>query len=194
MATTILNRREAIVRMALMMGGTMVGPRLLAGTWDAGAPAAASGTSADDLALLDEIGDTIIPATDVPGAKAVGIGAFITMMLRDCYDAKDQAMVRAGFIAIAADFRTKHGHAFVGALSSERTDFLNALDREQRAYTKKKKAGEPPHAFRVLKELTILGYFTSEIGATQALRFAEVPGSFNGSAPYKRGEHAWATS
>jgi hypothetical protein len=194
MATTTLNRREAIVRMALMMGGTMVGPRLLAGAWDADAPGAASGANAGDLALLDEIGDTIIPATDVPGAKAVDIGAFITMMLRDCYDEKDQAAVRAGLIALAADYRTKHGHAFVGAPVAERTDFLNALDREQKAYSKKKKATEPAHYFRVLKELTILGYFTSEIGATQALRFVEVPGRFDGSAPYKKGEHAWATS
>ncbi len=193
MATTTLNRREAIVRMALLMGGTMVGPRLLAGAWDADAPASANGASADDLALLDEIGDTIIPASDVPGAKAVGIGAFITMMLRECYDAKDQTAVRAGWVTLAADYRTKHGHAFVGAPATERTEFLNALDREQKSHMKKKQPAEPPHAFRVLKELTILGYFTSEIGTTQALRFAEVPGSFNGGAPYKKGEHAWAT-
>jgi hypothetical protein len=167
---------------------------LLAGAWDADASASATGASADDLALLDEIGDTIIPATDVPGAKAAGIGAFIAMMLRDCYDAKDQAAVRAGLVALAADYRTKHGHAFVGAPAAERTEFLNALDREQKTYTRKKKTGEPAHYFHVLKELTILGYFTSEIGATQALRFVEVPGSFNGSAPYKKGEHAWATS
>jgi hypothetical protein len=40
-----------------------------------------------------------------------------------------------------------------------------------------------PHYFRLMKELTLLGYFTSEIGSTQALRYLEVPGSFNGDAP-----------
>ena len=186
-----VNRREAIVKMALLMGGTMVGPRLLHGAWDADAPA--TGTSADDLALLDEIGDTIIPATDVPGAKAVQIGAFITMMVRECYEAAEQAAVQTGGRELAESYRTEHGHGFVGAPSAERTAFLNKLDRVQRDYTAKKQKTDPAHYFRILKELTILGYFTSEIGATKALRFIEVPGSFNGNAPYQKGEHAWAT-
>jgi hypothetical protein len=42
-----------------------------------------------------------------------------------------------------------------------------------------------------MKELTVLGYFTSEIGASQALRYVEVPGSFNGNVPYKKGDRAW---
>ena len=78
-----------------------------------------------------------------------------------------------------------------GAPAEERTAFLNDLDREQKLYTAKKKNSDPVHYFRVMKELTILGYFSSEIGSTQALRFIEVPGSFNGSAPYKKGDRAW---
>jgi hypothetical protein len=189
MPPTALSRREAIIKMALLMGGTMVGPRLLQGAWDADATNPAS--SADDLALLDEIGDTIIPATDVPGAKAVHIGAFMTMMVRDCYEAKEQEAFRAGVRELAESYRAKQGHGFVGAPADERTEFLNALDRDQILYTAKKKAGQPAHCFRMMKELTILGYFSSEIGSTQALRFIEVPGSFNGSAPYKKGDRAW---
>ncbi len=47
--------------------------------------------------------------------------------------------------------------------------------------------------FRLMKELTMLGYFTSEIGATQALRYIAVPGSFDGCKPLEPGEKAWAT-
>jgi hypothetical protein len=65
MPTITMNRREAIVRMAMLMGGTLAGPRLLSAAFDTGAVGA---NTADELALLDEIGDTIIPATDVPGA------------------------------------------------------------------------------------------------------------------------------
>lgn len=189
--TPALNRREAIVKMALLMGGTMVGPRLLQGAWDAEAPS--TGASTAELALLDEIGDTIIPATDVPGAKAVQIGAFITMMVRDCYEEAEQTAVRQGLRELAETYRLKHGRGFVGAPAVERTTFLNQLDQVQRDYTAKKQKADPAHYFRILKELTILGYFTSEIGATKALRFIEVPGSYNGSAPYRKGEHAWAT-
>lgn len=189
-----MSRREAIIRMALLMGGTMVGPRLLHGAWDADAPApAGADRDLDELALFDEIGDTIIPPTDLPGAKAVQIGAFITMMLRDCYDAADQATVEGGARELAEKFRLEHGHDFVGAPAAERTDFLNAIDLGRMDASGKRKSDGMPHYFRVLKELTILGYFTSEIGATKALRFLEVPGSYNGNLPYKWGDHAWAT-
>lgn len=185
-----LNRRDAIVKMALLMGGTMVGPRLLHGAWDAEAPANAGG---DELALLDEIGDTIIPVTDVPGAKAVQIGAFIAMMVRECYEAPEKAAVREGLRELQASYRAEHGREFLGAPPDERTAFLNRLDRAQRDYTARKRKEDPAHYFRILKELTILGYFTSEIGATKALRFSEVPGGYDGNAPYRKGEHAWAT-
>jgi hypothetical protein len=186
-----MNRREALQRMALLMGGTMVGPRLLQAALAADPAKGVAGMRADELALLDEIGDTIIPATDVPGAKAVHIGAFITMMLRDCYDAADVAAVDGGVRELAQNFRLKHDHEFVGAPAAERTDFLNAIDRDQLGGARTRKSDAPAHYFRILKELTVLGYFSSEIGATQALRFIEVPGRFDGSAPYQKGEHAW---
>jgi len=51
---------------------------------------------------------------------------------------------------------------------------------------------QPAHFFRMMKELTLLGYFTSEIGCTQALRYAETPGRFDPCLPYAPGERAWA--
>ena len=187
----MINRREAIVKLAVLMGGTMVGPRLLHGAWSADEVGAPGGGSADDVALLDEIGETIIPATEIPGAKAVHIGAFIAMMVRECYDAAHQAAFAAGVRGLAESYRARHGHAFVGAPAEERTAFLNALDREQKAFTATKTPTDPAHYFRMLKELTVLGYFSSEIGSTQALRFVEVPGAFRGSEPYQRGDRAW---
>ena len=75
--------------------------------------------------------------------------------------------------------------------TASRTAFLNELDREQKAYTDKKTSDQPPHYFRMMKELTILGYFSSEIGCTQAVRFIEVPGRYDGAAPYKKGDRAF---
>jgi hypothetical protein len=191
MNPAVMTRREAIIKMAVIMGGTMVGPRLLHGAWDPNSSVSGGDSDAQELALLDEIGDTIIPATDVPGAKAVHIGAFITMMLRDCYEPADQAAVAGGIREIATTFRAKYGHEFVGAPAAERTEFLNVVDVQQKNYSRNRKADAAPHHFRVLKELTVLGYFSSEIGATQALRFMEVPGKFDGTVPYKKGDRAW---
>ena len=53
-------------------------------------------------------------------------------------------------------------------------------------------ADTPAHYFRMMKELALLGYFTSEIGVTQAQRFAETPGRFEPCAPYTPGEKSWA--
>ncbi len=51
----------------------------------------------------------------------------------------------------------------------------------------------PTHYFRMMKELALLGYFTSEIGATQALRYVESPGRYDPCVPYKPGEKEWAS-
>jgi len=53
-------------------------------------------------------------------------------------------------------------------------------------------ADEPAHYFRMMKELALLGYFTSEVGCTKAQRYVESPGRFDPCAPYKPGETAWA--
>jgi hypothetical protein len=66
------------------------------------------------------------------------------------------------------------------------------LDAEQKQYQKDKKKEDPSHYFRMMKELTLLGYFTSEIGSKQARRYVPVPGRFEGCIPYKKGDKAFA--
>jgi hypothetical protein len=53
-------------------------------------------------------------------------------------------------------------------------------------------ADAPPHYFRMMKELAMLGYFTSEVGYTKAMRYQETPGRFDPCVPYKAGDPAWA--
>lgn len=185
-----MNRREALVRLATLLGVTTLTPQVLtAGVSHPTSSAPVFGSA--DLALLDEIAETIMPATDVPGAKAAQVGAFIAMMLTDCYDAPVQIAVNAGVADLAATYRRRFNESFVGGSAANRTTFLSELDAEQKRIASTKRADQPHHYFRVVKELTILGYFSSEIGATQALRFMEVPGRFNGAEPYKKGDRAF---
>ena len=74
----------------------------------------------------------------------------------------------------------------------ERTIFLTELDIEQDEYHKNKKSEDPNHYFRMIKQLTMLGYFTSQLGATTALRYNPIPGRYDGDIPYKKGDRAWA--
>jgi hypothetical protein len=127
----------------------------------------------------------------VPGAKATQIGSFMAMMVHDCYVPAEQAIFRDGMKQIADTHRQRFGSTFIAGRPVDRTAVLEAFDREQRAYQAQRAPDQPPHFFRIMKELTILGYFSSELGATKALRFIETPGAFDGAAPYTKGDKAW---
>jgi hypothetical protein len=192
-----MNRRDAISRVSMLLGGTILGAEVfLSGCTDPNRNVGAAGInfSNDDAAFLDEVAETILPATDTPGAKAAKVGEFMTVIVRDCYEQKDQKIFIAGMRTLNETSKKQYGKFFVESSPQERHDLLVALDKEQKDYMDKKKEGDPKHYFRLMKELTLWGYFTSQPGATQALRYVAVPGRYEGCIPYKKGEKAWATS
>lgn len=191
-----MNRREALSSVALLLGGTIVGAEMfLSGCTNADKSIGVAGLnfSPDDISFLDEVGDTIIPATDTPGAKDAKIGDFMHTIVRDCYNEKQQKIFVDGMGTLNQASKQKNGKYFLEASPVDRKALLIELDKEQAAYMAKKKPEDPAHYFRMMKELTIWGYFTSEPGATQALRYIAVPGRYEGCIPYKKGDKAWAT-
>lgn len=189
-----MNRREALSRVALIMGGTIVGANIfLEGCRPADKQAAQIAEfTQEDISYLDEISETIIPATSTPGAKAAKVGAFMTVMVKDCYVEKDQRIFREGMEKINDASSKKFEKEFMLLTPQQRHELLVQIDNEQKEYGKNKKNDDPNHYFRLMKELTLLGYFTSEAGATQALRYVESPGRYDGCVPYKKGDKAWA--
>jgi len=191
-----MDRREAISRVALIMGGTLIGGEyLLSGckTKTAAKANIAVLFDPENVKFLDEVADTILPATKTPGAKAAKVGGFMGVMVRDCYKPDDQQIFIAGIQKLNDAAKDKYSNDFIACSPAERTELLIELDNEQKAYAVTKKPEDPNHYFRMMKELTLLGYFTSEIGCTQALRYLPVPGRFDGNMPYKKGDKAWAT-
>jgi hypothetical protein len=148
--------------------------------------------TADDIAYLDEIANTILPETSTPGAKAAMVGQFMTVMINDCYEEKDQKIFHEGMDKLNDLSKKNYDASFMKINDQQRHDLLVKLDNEQKDYMKNKKKEEPSHYFRVMKELTLLGYFTSEIGCTKARRYVETPGNFEGCIPYKKGDKAFA--
>lgn len=190
-----MNRRDALSRVALLLGGTVVGGTLfLEGCKQSDKYGVGETFTPEDIAYLDEVSETIIPTTDTPGAKAAKVGTFMTVMVNDCYDEKDQKTFKEGMGKLndASDKKFKSG--FMTITPEQRKQLLTEIDAEQKEYAKNKKKEDPNHYFRLIKELTLLGYFTSEIGATKALRYMAVPGRYDGCLPYKKGDKAWATS
>ncbi|GAB3845906.1 gluconate 2-dehydrogenase subunit 3 family protein [Hymenobacter terrigena] len=203
-----MNRRDALARVAIIMGGTVIGADFfLSGCSSptnkeektaAKEPAAAKEAKpfldANQVSLLDEVGETILPATKTPGAKAAQVGSFMSVMVRDCYTPADQKIFLNGLTKLDQDCKAKNGKGFLACDAAQRTAFLTALDAEQKAFTQNKQKDDPAHYFRMMKELTLLGFFTSEVGATKALRYLPVPGRYDGNVPYKKGDRAWATT
>lgn len=193
-----MNRREAIQRAAIIMGGSLLGAdSLLANTinWEAMDDADYSSGigvfSKAQIKLMNELADTILPATGTPGAKAAKVGQFMAVIVSDCYEPAEQKMFIEGLAALDLRCKSKTGKTFLRASKSQRHNFLVEADQEQKEQAKTAKKGDPPVFFKQFKDLVLWGYFTSEIGATQALRMVEIPGRYDGCMPYQKGDKAW---
>ncbi len=187
-----MNRREAISSVALLLGGTIIGSQaFLTGCKPANTDIS---FSPDDIAYLDEVSETILPKTSTPGAKEAKVGTFMTVIVKDCYEPRDQKVFMDGLKELEKASKKMNNKGFMESTPEQRHNLLVALDKEQVDYQKNKKKEDPSHYFRMMKELTLWGFFTSEVGATQALRYVAVPGKYEGCIDYKKGDKAWATS
>ena len=186
-----MNRREAVQYISLLLGGTIVGANaFLTGCNTANNKNLAF--SAEDIDFLNEVGDTILPPTKTPGAKAANVGEHMKVMVNDCYEETDQVIFRDGIKKIKELSRQQYDKDFMDLKPEQKLELLTKLDNEQKEYMKTWKAPAPKPYFRLFKELTLLGYFTSEIGCKQARRYVQTPGRYEGCVPYKTGDKAWA--
>jgi len=206
-----MNRRDAIGRVALIMGGAVIGAEFFISGCKSTSTQVSDLFDANHVAFLNEVADTILPTTaGSPGAKAAGVGPFMAVMVRDCYTPADQKTFMEGLGKLDDASQKQFSNKFLSLTPQQRTDVLIAADKDQKDFTAKQdKVLEadylkykddqhhetpdmPNHYFRMMKELTLLGYFTSEVGATKALRYMETPGRYDGCMPYKKGDKAWA--
>ena len=184
-----MNRREALRQLGHAAGALAIWRSLPVPTW--AALPEATGWNEKEVALLTSIGDTILPATSgSPGAGEIHIGRFVVMMLSECHASADTGNVRAFLSELERQCGSKDG---------ERFDELSSEERERRLVEFELRtnvvAPRPDWAdgFKLVKQLVVTGYFTSEPGATQALRYDPVPGTYRGSIPADATTKAWAT-
>ena len=189
-----MNRRKAIAQVGLILGGTVVGSTFFVSNGCKSSPKKINSLfNTDQVVLMNEIAETILPTSDTPGAKAARVGSFMALMVKDCYNEKDQKIFIEGIDKLNAHCKNKYDKEFMRCDHGQRTEILKMLDVEQKEYMEGKKPEAPSHYFRMMKELTIIGFFTSETGATKTLRYVTVPGKYQGDVPYKKRDRAWAT-
>src|ERR1043165_2364383 len=126
-----MNRRELLKMVAAATGGVVIGGEFfLAGCKN---PEAGVGESAkfseSDVAFLDEVAETIFPKTSTPGAKEAKVGQFMTVMVNDCYEEKDQKAFKDGMKKLNEACNKMHGHSFMKASPDHRKELLVSLDK-----------------------------------------------------------------
>jgi len=182
-----MDRRKALKQTAFLLGTSVAGSELFLSACTSGREDYNS-LDSKAIALMDEIGETILPDSEKStGAKSAGIGIFMAKMVTDCYSSAERTIFMDGLRKIDELSQKAYSKDFVSLSSQQRTNILIPLDREA---TETDQDG-PSHFFSLMKQLTLLGYFTSEIGVTQALRFDPVPGDYDGCVPLEKGQSAW---
>jgi hypothetical protein len=187
-----MNRREALGRVGLILGGTVIGGEFFLSGCKSNSNQVNDLFTQDNIMLLNEVGETILPETTTPGARAANVGSFMVRMVNDCYKPSEQKIFIKGISRLDEASSKKFGMKFLQINVQQKNDLLTGLDKEQNDFSKTKKPENTVHYFTMMKQLTLLGYFTSEIGATKALRYVPVPGKYIGNIPYKKGDKAWA--
>ncbi len=189
-----MNRREAIKRASFLLGGVISASAVTGVLQGCKADPSAAGSwqflSAPEGSVLDAIVDRIIPRTDTPGALDAGVSAFIDTMLAEFYQDKEKSLLREGLAKADADAQAAHGTGFAALTPDQQDEILRQYDGDAYAEGRSR---DDKHFFRLLKELTVLGFCTSEVGATEFLRYDPVPGQYKGCIPFEEVGVTWAT-
>ncbi len=180
-----MKRREAMKKVATIMGASLSASTLLVFQQSCQSdPHPEPGKfSQNDSDKLNAIGEVILPETDTPGAAAANTGPFVVMMLEDCYPKEAREKVTSFLAEIGPDFDDKSSADQIQAIK----DIDAMVYGEASEEDKKKHEG-----YKIIKELTLFGYFTSEPGMTAALNYVKVPGRYEGCIDLKPGQKAWA--
>ncbi|TNE68482.1 MAG: gluconate 2-dehydrogenase subunit 3 family protein [Bacteroidetes bacterium] len=147
----------------------------------------APGVLPEQTALFAALCETILPPTaDSPGAREAGVQFVFPVLLTDCTTTVAVDTFNAGLEGLEQDSRKQFQAEFTELDLPQRTQLLReaALDASQL----------PPaslHFFRIAKNLTLIGFFTSEVGITRALQYLPVPGVFDADVPLESGQKAW---
>ncbi|HET6567933.1 MAG TPA: gluconate 2-dehydrogenase subunit 3 family protein [Rhodothermales bacterium] len=220
-----MDRREAIKHVAFMLGGVISAPNLtalLARPGD-GLSALPSALAPDQREMVAVIAEHIIPATDTPGARGVGVHRFIDRLVTESYTPEDRDHFLQGLSGVDAASHRAFGKGFLELTPGQQRDLLDILDRQAYDYWPSNVAtttldlreriegsGEEtlsgpvdpdtetasertyPSFFGTMKELTLVGYYTSEAGATEELRHVPIPGRYDGCIPFSEVGRTWA--
>jgi hypothetical protein len=189
-----MDRRSLIKNIAFVTGASIIGGELLMmHGCKASDSSAAALFKADELTMLDLVAQTILPPRPGQlGPKDIQAGSVIATLVKDCYRPEDQEIFKAGLADIISRAEQKHKLDFVKLDDVQRDSLLKEVDAERKTYQKNKKESDPDHYMTMMRQLSILSYFTHERVCKEVLNYIPVPGKFDGAYPYKKGDKMYA--
>lgn len=186
-----MDRREALRLSTLLLGGTISASTLSGVLQGCKADPKPDWTPAyipqNSQASLAELCETIIPAGKTPGAKDARVDRFIDAMLKDVWKPEEAESFVSGLTQLDTDAKSKYGKSFAKITGEQRNEMVKMMDDELKNNT-----GTDKSFYKMVKELTITGYCTSEEGATKLLKYLPVPGEYKPCIPLSEVGGAWA--
>jgi gluconate 2-dehydrogenase gamma chain len=231
--TEVLSRRDALRRVAFLLGGAVSAPTLAGMLAGCDRPPQQTGWRPQTLTevqseMVATMGEIILPESETPGARAARVHEFIDVMLTEYYPPEDRQRFLAGLERVDRYSRAAADKRFLDATPEQQLQLVRALNRqsfsdpptlperleeepvlrdltvetgrgtlEEQAPLTLDPDGDPEDIgeeafFRTLKELVLVGYYTSEPGANQELRLNPM-GSWRADIPYSEVGRAWSS-
>lgn len=188
-----MDRREALKKLSLILGGTVALPiatGFLAGcSPDSNTSTAPKSLSFDQDKLLETIAELIIPQTSTPGAKAAGVSKFIDSIITGWFSDAEKEDFLTGMQEALDYCEAQNGKPFLQCSQQQQIELLTEL--EEGSLAMKASTSKKSEFFKAMKQFTVIGFYTSEVGATQELRMP-VMGQYLGDIPLGENDAAWA--
>jgi gluconate 2-dehydrogenase gamma chain len=195
-----MDRREAIKRASWLMGGALSAPAIMGVLNGCTAKPTLDWKpvflSEDQGILVSQVAEIILPKTDTPGAKEVGVPGFIDIMLKDVYSQEDKERFINGLKIFNQEAEKIYDDPFIELAPGQQQELVKKIHKEAIDDLKNLKPEAKRPFILMMKELTLLGFFTSEIGATKVLQYEPVPGVYKGCIPLSEAGNgkAWSTN
>lgn len=197
-----MDRREALKNTALLAGGILAGPSLLSLLQSCTKVSRLDWQplflNEDQALFISSFVDTILPATDTPGALDVNVDVFIDLLFEKSYDAETQQQVRNELDQMNALAEQNYGAPFADLNNEDRKQFLLDLEKDGGKFRKSvwgTAVGDqekPPGFYKSLKSLTLWAYFSSEKVGEEILVYDPIPGDYKGCIPLSDVGNSWS--
>lgn len=150
--------------------------------------------------IIAAMAEIVIPRTETPGAIDAGVPAYIELMAADWFNDQERAIFEAGLATMETTIAQKYGKPFDELDTTQQLEIMQemedaASDSEWYSFANVQRQfiSDAPFICQI-KELTVWGFFTSETGATQVLRYNPMPMSFDGDIPLSPDDSSWSGS